>query len=192
MTDTYPDCWVLVIDTDSYSGNFERELTAYLTGVIGECGVGDKLAARFRQDAKTSKPPVDFEKLLLQVPDEKGCARPCTIWSTPGWYNDGYGEHYKEGDEKRALAASKEKAKNELKPRIAQHEAHLEKPYAGWTKDDVKRAIDNLKKDLAKRLAVKKPGKYNAYLSVAIFFSERPSNKVIEWLKKREIGRAHV
>ena len=32
--------YLFVIDTDSYSGNFEREMCAYCTGQIGDCEVG--------------------------------------------------------------------------------------------------------------------------------------------------------
>lgn len=35
--------YYLIINTDSYSGNFERELCAHLTGAIGECEVGNNL-----------------------------------------------------------------------------------------------------------------------------------------------------
>lgn len=31
-----------IIDTNSYAGNFEREMCAYLTGQVGDCGVGDE------------------------------------------------------------------------------------------------------------------------------------------------------
>lgn len=37
----------LVIDTNSYAGNFERELCAYVTGQYGECGVGKDYAEYF-------------------------------------------------------------------------------------------------------------------------------------------------
>ena len=36
--------WIFVVDTNQYSGNFERELTAYMKGMIGGCGVGVELA----------------------------------------------------------------------------------------------------------------------------------------------------
>ena len=31
-----PDHFLLVIDTNSYAGNFERQLCAYVTGQIGD------------------------------------------------------------------------------------------------------------------------------------------------------------
>lgn len=61
----------LIIDTDSYAGNFERELCAYLTGHIGECGVGSK----YVDDDVYNK----FEGLIEDRPDYRGTLRPCTI-----------------------------------------------------------------------------------------------------------------
>ena len=29
-----------VVDTDTYAGNFEREMCAFMTGITGACGVG--------------------------------------------------------------------------------------------------------------------------------------------------------
>lgn len=37
-------CTIFIVDTGSYSGNFEREMVAYMTGCTGECEVGDDLA----------------------------------------------------------------------------------------------------------------------------------------------------
>ncbi len=34
-----PNPYLFVIDTDTYAGNFEREMCAYVTGQIGECEV---------------------------------------------------------------------------------------------------------------------------------------------------------
>ena len=42
----------LIIDTNSYSGNFEREMCAYVTGQYGECGVGKDLAISSVKDIK--------------------------------------------------------------------------------------------------------------------------------------------
>ena len=67
--------FAFVIDTNSYAGNFEREMTAYLTGIIGECEVGEE----FVEDEVTEK----FDQYILQVPDDHGCYRPTTIWIEP-------------------------------------------------------------------------------------------------------------
>lgn len=74
------NCFVLVIKTDSYAGNFEREMCGYMTGQVGECGVGDDSAVLFIAENHKN---YEFEDLVTQFPDEHGCHRPATIWG-PG------------------------------------------------------------------------------------------------------------
>lgn len=38
----------VVVDTDKYAGNFEREMTAFMTGVVGDCEVGSELQKTFQ------------------------------------------------------------------------------------------------------------------------------------------------
>jgi hypothetical protein len=33
--------YVFIIDTEQYAGNFEREMCAYCTGILGDCEVGE-------------------------------------------------------------------------------------------------------------------------------------------------------
>ncbi len=86
-----------IIDTDTYAGNFERDMVAYMTGVVGECGVGEEGVALFKKDG-CEKSGIDFEELVdPYVIDEHGCGRPASIWPTPGTVaEDGpeYGEAY--------------------------------------------------------------------------------------------------
>jgi hypothetical protein len=71
--------YAFIIDTNEYAGNFERELTAYCTGIIGECEVGEE----FIDKEITSI----FEPYILQVVDEYGCYRPCEIvQNSEGFY----------------------------------------------------------------------------------------------------------
>lgn len=76
---TTPDstCWIVVVQTDAYAGNFEREMGAYCTGSIGDCEVGSEQLDDF---------PSKMLKLsdkMLPVPDDHGCHRPCSIWQAP-------------------------------------------------------------------------------------------------------------
>lgn len=63
-----------IIVTDSYAGNFEREMCAYLTGQIGECGVGSEFVSLLED----SRPEFDN---MIQVADEYGCYRPVEIYA---------------------------------------------------------------------------------------------------------------
>lgn len=159
--------WIFVIDTDKYAGNFEREITAYITGVIGECGVGDKLAALFlEENPDMINPDYSKESILTeyisQKPDEHGCRRPCTVWSTPGWFNSGAGQFWREDDYDdvevtEALLATNTKYEEKFGREIT--EEMLQK-WRDWTK-------------------------HSAYLSVGIFFYKKPPPELLEFLMKR-------
>jgi len=66
------NCYGLVIDTDQYAGNFEREMCAFLTGHTGDCGVGDNYITEDLDD--------DLFGNVISVPDEHGCYRPVSIY----------------------------------------------------------------------------------------------------------------
>ena len=74
---TYPssDCWIVRVQTDSYAGNFERQMTAFCTGMFGQCEVGKAEANRFNKEVED----LPFEDIIESFPDEYGCWRPCTM-----------------------------------------------------------------------------------------------------------------
>ena len=74
--------WIFVIDTDSYAGNFERDMCAYITGVLGDCEVGDEFAKLYDKEMNTGRWEGIFADYLEQRPDEHGCCRPCSCWVT--------------------------------------------------------------------------------------------------------------
>jgi len=81
-----------IIDTKNYAGNFEREMTAYCTGVVGDCEIGIDEAQQFYLDRGIVNESANpFEQIVQQKVDEHGCYRPCTISSTPGRSNNGMG-----------------------------------------------------------------------------------------------------
>ena len=98
------NCTIFIVETEDYSGNFERDMVAYMTGHVGQCGVGSKLAdlarsewaAVFEDDEDEDRDYEDDEAIFgLPVPlqfDGEGCSRPATIWPTEGWVNNGHGE----------------------------------------------------------------------------------------------------
>jgi hypothetical protein len=131
--------YLFIVDTEKYAGNFEREMTAYCTGQVGDCEVGEKEAREFCR----CYPDLDerFHKIILQVPDKHGCHRPTQIWPTPGWWNDGLGNEYLDSEWGKQYTIDK------YKESAKEHK------------------LDNLDK---------KPSKYPAYKSVAMFFEKRP------------------
>lgn len=88
--------YILVVDTEQYSGNFEREIGAYLTGQVGECGVGQEFVSKYSQEIKNLK---WWEKNIYQKADEDGCYRPVEIYPTEGWLNNGMGTCFKKTDQ---------------------------------------------------------------------------------------------
>lgn len=91
--------YTFIIDTDSYAGNFEREMCAYLTGHIGDCEVGEEWAQKFMEEYGDD-PAYEFKNICQQA-DEHGCYRPCAIQTTPGYINSGYGLAVKDTPEGR-------------------------------------------------------------------------------------------
>lgn len=86
--------YAVVIDTNKYSGNFERELTGYVTGVYGECEVGSKEAKIFDEEVEDKELAEELGSIVESRPDDRGCYRPCAITTTPFRRNNGVGVHY--------------------------------------------------------------------------------------------------
>lgn len=84
--------YIFVIDTEEYAGNFERPMCAYCTGQYGECGIGDEEAKAFKEEFPQWYNK--FYNIIMNLPDHNGCHRPVTIYPTPGFFNDGIGNHY--------------------------------------------------------------------------------------------------
>lgn len=63
--------FAVVIKTDSYGGNFEREMCAHVTGHVGECEVGEEFVDTFVAE--------EFEEIIGNEPDDHGCYRPVTL-----------------------------------------------------------------------------------------------------------------
>jgi hypothetical protein len=63
--------FAIVVKTNNYAGNFERQMCAYLTGTVGECEVGKELV----EDEISEL----FENIIGNEPDDNGCYRPVAI-----------------------------------------------------------------------------------------------------------------
>jgi hypothetical protein len=188
MNDDLNAPWLFVIDTEDYSGNFERELCAYITGRVGECGVGDDMAEIFKKEVG------DALEGVIEETDEHGCSRPTSIYPTPGWFNNGHGSHHKDGDEENALKEYRKIAAayhrnqccfgylKEWRENPSSHE-HYER--AKWTEEKLIKACE-IEEECAKEAenATKIP-KWPAYLSVAISFERKPTPEQIALMKER-------
>ncbi len=151
--------FIFIVDTDTYAGGFERPLTAFCTGCIGECGVGEDYADVFRQECPNMVKAM--EDLVVNVTDDRGCSRPTTIWSTPGYWNDGMGAHYRDDDW----------GTPEVIERYRQSVREYKAKYPnGLPGTDAETAL---------------PSRNPAYQSVAMFLHKRPSNGILKFLIER-------
>lgn len=90
--------YVLVIDTNTYSGNFEREVAAYVVGAYDEERYhGAAQLEKFEEDALDIEVGDQLNALqamvVSQIHKEYGEVTN-TIWPTPGRLNNGTGGHY--------------------------------------------------------------------------------------------------
>jgi hypothetical protein len=171
--------YMVIIDTDKYAGNFERAMCAFITGVIGECGVGDK-----EQDIALEEldPKVKewFKDNMSLIDDEHGCARPVTIEVTPGWFNDGHGTNWKDGADLEEVKATRlASVLDYYTPLIKNAEKCIAEGKTGWRASlyGYKQTIEEAK--------IGKFTKYPAYNSVGIYFYTLPPANITEVIKSR-------
>lgn len=179
--------WIFIVDTEQYAGNFERDMCAFMTGMIGECGVGVEEARLFYEQRGLVEEGFDWKGVNLQCSyedfknpfsdfittrgDEHGCQRPTSLWTTPGWFNHGMGGHFRDGQEEEALADHKEACLKEAKKKV--HPTDQKRHEARW-------------KESAQRELTKCP----AGLSVAIFFNKKPDEMMCNLMISR--AKAYV
>ena len=176
-----PKSKILIIDTEQYAGNFERQMCAYITGQVGECGVGQGIPEEY---AKYIKYLNWWENHVVLEKDEHGCSRPASIWPTLGWFNNGMGGHFKDTQKneskaiEKAIQSMREYNKGQLEmvqKRI--DENNFETTKYGWTKKACEDFVLKCEEDIKK---LSKLTKYPAYMSVAIFVEEFPPKEVWE------------
>jgi len=181
---------IFVIDTDQYAGNFERDLCAYLTGVIGECGVGEQYAHLYRQE--THEPYSRFEELIEQRSDHHGCHRPTSLYPTVGWLYDGEQGEVPEAEFDQQLANEKYrlyKAKPfqeqlAITEKIDVNEEGYKK--VGWTDRSKEKEIHRLQNEITRWLSEKTVcPRTQPNNSVAIYFNGTPSDMQIAIMKER-------
>jgi hypothetical protein len=184
-----PTSKIIVIDTANYAGNFERELCAYVTGQYGECGVGDDLA---QQVASEIRHIGWWNDHIAHEADDRGCHRPASIWTTPGWFNNGSGGHYRDDpanyEAARAAAVQSMKdwhAQHEvaIRDRLARNDFEPESKPGAWTKEACLSTIERNAASVQR--VAESQHRYPAYLSVAIFVDEFPAQEVLDELKER-------
>ena len=179
----------IVIDTDQYAGNFERQMCAYLTGQYGDCGAGREIAL----DAQGEIAHVDWWKQnVVQVPNEHGIKRPVAIHPTPGYFNNGMGGHYLDVPEEHdralderiaALIRDQASQKKRVQDRLDAGDFEAERPGA-WTKEACEQHLMESEATI-KRAINQGLHRYPAFLSVAIYVQECPPQEVLQEMRER-------
>lgn len=161
-----------VIDTDSYAGNFERQLCAYATGQIGECGVGQKEAEIF----KVEEDPDFFEDIV--VPGEPGdseypCWRPIKLYGNPRYFNDGMGNCYLR-DNHNPEEVLKKYRETLIKHAERNRNVYADKEYGNRLADEAIKEAQTAQYSMC-----------TAYMSVAFCLDVNPTQKHIDLMKRR-------
>lgn len=81
------DTFVVIVDTNKYSGNFEQEMVAYLIGADTPRGSTEL----FEEDAEQNPKLAELKDINICVDHFEYDEVYATIWETPGYVNDGYG-----------------------------------------------------------------------------------------------------
>jgi|ERR1700739_755992 len=165
--------YILCLDTDQYAGNFERATTAYATGVLGDCGVGEEESTQFFAETDGVAETIldEISDKVLQVPDDNNCFRPCAAQPTPGWVNDGHGNEYRQSFD---IPPTDEQVETYRRTQREYHEPHLKryreyatKGIGGWTPEALAREEDRFRE-----IDNSVPRWCSAYRSVGIYLDE--------------------
>lgn len=116
--------WGLVIKTNEYAGNFERALCAHCTGIVGECGVGGDYINEENRDLFEN----EDEDCIINLPDERGCRRPCEIWMAEDSQYTSVIIYFEKKPSQRAIDIIKSRAKTFLDV-VKEKNKHL---YGQW------------------------------------------------------------
>lgn len=168
-----------IVDTDSYTGNFERELCAYITGHVGFSGVGLPESEIYLRS---------YNKLpnLVYIPDEDNSyiLNPVSIYPTPGMLNNGMGFHFKVGDEELGLLEYQMSVKDYYEKQISIVEGYRG---SSWTEGEIEGEIEryNTKISLSMSKTVDTFEKYPAFQSIIIYFDIELEQDLIDFLQKR-------
>jgi hypothetical protein len=165
--------YLFVVDTQQYAGNFERPMCAFITGVVGECGVGEE-EADVARESFNDKVRDWFEEHVAIKMDDNGIDRPVAIRPTPGWFNNGRGGHFRRNDSQaveKAQAHWDESCEQDAKNMFTCY-AHLPE-YA--------------ETEARRKLAEKGKKFWNcaAYQSVEIYLDDMPPDNIFRLMHQR-------
>jgi hypothetical protein len=153
----FQERYIFRVHTDSYAGNFERQLGAYVTA-SHDGTHGDQLAEWVRENEP--EVPEMFDTIVMSYPDDNGYPRYSTIVPTPGMWNDGLG--------------------NSWPCEMWESEAAIHKYRATAIERNEK-----LKEGGREPREYDGPSRNECYYSVGIYLAEAPSQEVLDVMVER-------
>lgn len=176
MVDLEPPGFAFIVDTDSYAGNFESELSIFLTGCSEEAvGVDPSWEAELPEMAE------NLEDQLVYLAEEGMLPHCHSIYPTPGKFSAGMGGEFDDGaDPQEVLKYYQNAVRGYYERHITYAEGQILAGRLQWQKD-----LDIYKAKIAEAEAATIAYRGPFYGSVAIFFGYRPTNEVKDFLKSR-------
>jgi len=171
-----------VIDTNSYAGNFERQMCGYMTGDGGEYGYKD-VDAVFHAEVGDDHPNVvDLVEYRVNDDDDVPVHAPVRTFPNPRWFNNGTGGYFRLDDpeaETKALLAYKKSTIGYAEDQIKRVKA------SSRGQESIDRGVSRFEQQIKKANATTKVTRHPAYTSVGIFLRQRPTAEQIAFLKDR-------
>jgi hypothetical protein len=141
-----------VIDTDTYSGSFVREVCGFVTGMHDEThGQREAEAAREELDDDTAAWMEDNVRFFPEEMEDNGYHRCAHLYPTEGWFNNGVGGHFRDGEEDEALKDYQRKNGGTEERELKKYPAYMS--VAIWFREEPPEGIVDLMKDRAQRWA---------------------------------------
>ncbi|MDW9481301.1 hypothetical protein GOB57_21890 [Sinorhizobium meliloti] len=175
MTVSQPTSKTIIIDTESYAGNFERELCAYATGQVSAGSYARGIVEAFATDIRHLE---WWSAHIVHERDDDYGEVLVSLVPTPGWFNDGGGGHHRDSSTDTADAvAARTRVAHERAIGVFQRKLEIGDFDGGaWTREKCESEIQRRQQELA-ALSVPRT-RCPAYLSVAIFVDEFPPAEV--------------
>jgi len=166
--------YIFIVDTEQYSGNFEQPMAAAMTGIVGEyfSTTSQEWADKCNAEMGLSSDENISFWGILSTAGEHNDHDPnsyVSIWPTPGWFNNGMGEEFKDGDEEKA-------------------QQHVTQAFLQDARLVVYTGDPDAQKEHAEECITRSQepfDKWPAYLSVAIFLYEQPSPEMMQDMFRR-------
>lgn len=160
----------IIVDTENYAGNFERELVVFVTGQQNEY-------TRFEQDLPTDEKYLKWWETNLTSHGK--------IHPTDGWFNNGMGKHYRDLPENEEIAQleCRDSWIEYNKPHRARIQTMLDTGnfVSNWTAEGCKREL----KSYDEKEQLKPLVKYPAYLSVKFSTAKKMPKEIETQFRER-------